>query len=153
MYACRIYDAQYNVLSPTVTIGPPPSPTFLSGNSNVTISEVRQLTTATIHKTSLVQIYIPRRDWPSDIEFVNKSSAINLDSSWRSMATEILHILTSKRCNTTQFELIMDPVRSQMLQTFTVGVYHPIGCLAIDSWGQVHVPSAKMIYEWRSRGE
>ena len=35
MYACRIYDAQYNVLSPTVTIGPPPSPTFLSGNSNV----------------------------------------------------------------------------------------------------------------------
>ncbi len=30
-----------------------------------------------------------RRNWASDIEFVNESSAINLDSSWRSMATEI----------------------------------------------------------------
>ena len=59
----------------------------------------------------------------------------------------------SKRCNTTQFELTMDPVRSWMLQTFTVGMEHPIGCLAIDNWGLIDVSATKMIYEWGSRGE
>ena len=53
------------------------------------------------------------------------------------------YILPSKRCNTTQFELIIDPDRSWMLQTFTVGVYHPIGCLAVDSWGLVGVSATK----------